>query len=146
MQIVITLAGHSRRFKAAGFQSPKTLLMVGDRPMIAHVVDIFAPDDDFYFIVNSKQIEESPDLVDILHDLVAKPHVTVIEPHEKGPIFSALQIKIIPNPEPVIISYNDFYVDWNYSYIVSFKSYASKLSCGLDPYMFVQFSLFRKIN
>jgi NDP-sugar pyrophosphorylase family protein len=48
----------------------------------------------------------------------AAPHVTVIavEPHEEGPVFSALQVDgLIGDDESTIVTYCDFYQHWNYS-------------------------------
>jgi NDP-sugar pyrophosphorylase family protein len=115
MHIVIPMAGHSRRFKAQGFESPKWKLPVGDRTMIEHVVDMFAENDDFHFVITYDQKAQDPEVVSWLYTLVAKGHVHVIDSHEDGPVYSIMGIKNIADAEPVIISYCDFFVHWNYS-------------------------------
>ena len=118
MHIIITSAGHSRRFKKAGYKDPKTLLGVGDRPMIQHVFDMFSPADHFHVVVNDLQVEEHPDMLDRLKSMAPKVSVTIIPPHELGPVYTALQVDEISDNEEVIISYNDFIVEWNYSAFV----------------------------
>ena len=114
MNIIIPMAGHSRRFKKAGYQVPKPFIKIGDQPMIAHVVDMFSPSDKFHFIMNTEQAAENQEWVHMLKHIVPNSKIIVIEPHEKGPVFSALQAENIPDDEEVIISYCDFIVDWDY--------------------------------
>jgi len=115
MHIIITLAGHSRRFHEAGYKGPKFMLPVDGTPMISHVVNMFSTTDYFYFILNSEQVKDYPDLPDQLRTLRKRVSIVVIPPHEHGPVWSALQVKDIPPEEPIIVSYCDFFVRWNYS-------------------------------
>ena len=130
MNVIITLAGHSRRFLEAGFTKPKFLLNVGDRPMIEHVVMMFDLTDKFFFVVNKKQVQDHPDLLEYLLSLAPQVDITVINPHELGPTFSVVQIENIPDDEPVTISYCDFIVSWNYE---QFKNLVSTYDAGI-PY------------
>ena len=115
MHIIIPMAGHSRRFAKAGFQKPKALLPVGLTTMVEQVVEMFSPDDHFHFVINKKQVSENPYMVNFLKGLAKKVDVVIISSHEEGPIHSALQVPGIPTNDPVIISYCDFTVTWNYS-------------------------------
>jgi NDP-sugar pyrophosphorylase family protein len=114
MHVVITLAGHSRRFQSAGYTIPKFLIEIDGMPMIQHVVNMFDAKDDFYFVINETQLQEFPHLAPLLASLAKKTHLTVIAPHEQGPVVSAMQIREIPANAEVIISYCDFYVAWDY--------------------------------
>jgi NDP-sugar pyrophosphorylase family protein len=114
MNVIITLAGHSRRFKEAGYSLPKYLIPIDGVPMISHVVNMFDPTDHFYFVINTQQVDEYPQTIPLLKSLAKKVDVTVIEPHELGPTYSALQVASIPDDSKVIISYCDFIVRWNY--------------------------------
>ncbi|NQY41815.1 MAG: hypothetical protein HRT87_00470 [Legionellales bacterium] len=114
MNIIITLAGHSKRFKAAGYNKPKFLIEVDGSPIISHVVNMFDHKDTFYFVINKDQIEHNPEINDILCSLAKNIEIHIIEPHDKGPLFSALHIDSIQDNEEIIISYCDFIVDWNY--------------------------------
>lgn len=115
MHIIITLAGHSRRFKAAGYDVPKFLIEIDGMPMIQHVVNMFSSEDDFHFVLNSQQLSEFPQIKKILTIAAKKTDIVIIEPHELGPTHSAMQVKNIAEDEEVIISYCDFFVDWNYN-------------------------------
>ena len=114
MHIVVTMAGHSRRFAAAGLKGPKWLLPVGGRPMIAAVIDMFSQNDTFHFVLNREQIENDPTIRTALEGLANHTHIHVIEPHELGPTFTALQASGIADDEPVIVTYCDFTVQWDY--------------------------------
>ena len=114
MHVVIPMAGHSCRFRDAGYEGPKWLLKVGDRPMIEHVVEMFDDADEFHMVINTSQHEFLQSYGKDLTLLAPKVHVHVIEPHELGPTFSALQVPDIDDDEPVIISYCDFFVRWRY--------------------------------
>jgi NDP-sugar pyrophosphorylase family protein len=115
MNIIITLAGHSRRFKEAGYEVPKFLIEINGKKMLEHVVEMFDPNDNYFFILNEEQNSLFPEIQNWLKDLVKNCNVKVIPPHEIGPVYSILSIDNINNTEPVIVSYCDFIVDWNYS-------------------------------
>ncbi len=119
MKILIPLAGHSRRFQAAGFAEPKAFLRVGDRTMIEQVVGMFDTRDEFYFIVNEDQARDFPQQVALLTSLAPHSHTVVIPSHEKGPVYSCLQVPDISADEPVIVNYCDFKMDWNYTQFLS---------------------------
>ena len=115
MNIVITMAGHSRRFNEAGYAGPKALLSVGNKPMIEHVINMFDLDSCKYFIVvNNQQVEHLPGLEDYLLNLAPRVQVTVVDSHELGPVYSSLQIKGIEDDDEIILTYCDFIVEWNY--------------------------------
>jgi len=108
------MAGHSRRFKDAGYDAPKFLIQIDEKVMIEHVIDMFEERDYYHFVLNEEQINQNPNLIQWLKGLTQKNSVTVIPAHEKGPIHTALQVNSIPDYEPVIITYCDFIVEWDY--------------------------------
>lgn len=114
MHIVITMAGHSRRFRSAGYLQDKFLINIEGRSMIEHVMDMFDPNDTFHFVINEQQSADNTGLVDWLGSLAKKCFVTVIPPHENGPVYSALQVKSVPLGGEVIVTYCDFKVAWDY--------------------------------
>lgn len=115
VNIIIPMAGHSRRFKAAGYQGPKAFLRVGNKMMIEHVISMFDQSDYFHFVINESQDKENPEYKKILQSLAKRVSITVIKNHELGPTYSAIQVKEIESDEEVIISYCDFFVEWDYS-------------------------------
>lgn len=113
MDVIVTMAGHSRRFGSAGLEGPKALLTVGDRPMIQHVLDAFAPDDRFHVVVNEEQVAADPALPGKLEALAAQLSVTVVPGHEQGPILSALAVQGLADSAEVFITYCDLAVAWD---------------------------------
>lgn len=114
MNVVITLAGHSRRFRSAGYTLPKFLIELDGKIMLEHVLEMFSPQDAFFFVLNHNQVDETPHLTELLKNIRPRTHITIIDPHEKGPVHSVMQISNIPKDEDLIISYCDFTVQWNY--------------------------------
>lgn len=112
MQIMIPMAGHSRRFKAVGYKVPKPFIMIDGKPMIQHVCNMFSLDDDFIFICNNEHLAEYKTT---LSNLVPKYTIVGIDPHEYGPVYSVLQAEKYVNPDkPIIMSYCDFMMRWDY--------------------------------
>lgn len=119
MNIIFTLAGKSKRFTSEGYKKPKFLLKIGNSTILESIIKQFSEDDSFYFIFNEEQISNYPEIVDIIGSITKKFEIISIESHEKGPAYSALQIKKINLYDPVIISYCDFLVEWNYKSFLS---------------------------
>ena len=115
MNIIIPMAGNSSRFYGAGYHQPKALLPVGNKTMIEHVINMFDPNScRYHIVVNSQQLEDYPELINYLKQLATSVEVVVIEKHDFGPVYSALQVKGIRDTEEIIVSYCDFIVQWNY--------------------------------
>ncbi len=135
INVVIPMAGHSRRFNEAGYFGPKALLTVGNYKMIEHVINMFDPTFcHYYIVINKKQLEFDKNLIINLESLALNVDVVLIDSHEFGPVYSALQVKNINKYEGLIISYCDFFVEWDYEIflrqaqgsdgcIVSFKGF-----------------------
>ncbi len=115
MHVIVTMAGHSRRFTQAGYSGPKFLLPVGDAPMIRHVIDMFGAEDHFHFVLNENQVADNPGIEALLAGLARRARVVVIPCHEDGPTFSALQVAGIADDDEVIVTYCDFTVTWDYA-------------------------------
>ena len=114
MDVIIPMAGHSRRFKEAGYDTPKFLLHCGEKQMIVHVLDMFAEADNFHFILN-KNFENDVDLQGFISQLSPNTFLYYIEPHELGPTFTVLQADLeVKEDSEIIISYCDFTVSWDY--------------------------------
>ena len=131
MNIVITLAGHSRRFKDAGYDTPKFLIEINGKKMLEHVIEMFDPNDNFYFILNENQNAALPNIQNWLKELVSLCNIIVIPAHEIGPVYSTMAISDIPDDEPLIVTYCDFIVDWDYS---KFKCEVVGYSAGIPSF------------
>lgn len=114
MNIIITLAGKSKRFYDEGYTKPKFLLEIDGKPMILHIADMFSTKDKFYFIFNNNQLRNNPEIYNIIETNVLNFEIISIKEHSEGPVYSAYQVKSISADEPVIITYCDFFVEWNY--------------------------------
>ena len=140
MNIIITLAGQSKRFKKEGYKEPKFLIEIDGITMIEHVIEMFDPKDQFFFIINKKQNENYPFFKKIIKKIINNFKIIVIEEHDLGPAHSIFQLKnIIPNDEPIIISYCDFYVEWNYkNFLKEIRDYEGAIPCfkGFQPSSF----------
>jgi len=114
MKILIPMAGHSRRFFEAGFKDPKQFIYIDGKPMIQRVCEMFSPKDEFIFIANKEQLKNKKYL-DILKNVTKDYQIVEIDPHDEGPLYTTLQAKhLMKENEPLIISYCDFFCQWNY--------------------------------
>jgi NDP-sugar pyrophosphorylase family protein len=114
MKIVIPMSGRGNRFLQSGYKIPKTLLQVDGRPVIQHVINMFPGEDDFIFICNEDDIENT-DMQQILKDIKPEGKIKVIASHKKGPVFAVTQVfDEISDGEPILISYCDYSQDWDY--------------------------------
>ena len=115
MNVIIPMAGSSSRFFEAGYKVSKALLPVGNRKMIEHVVNMFDPNKcKYHIVINTQQLDDHPNLINDLKKIATNIEVVVIEKHDLGPVYSALQVKGIEDNEETIVSYCDFIVHWNY--------------------------------
>ena len=115
MNIIITMAGKSQRFKDNGYKLPKFLLSLGPKIIIKSVIECFSEEDFFHLIITKSQNEKFKTLYETLLKLTKNVVIHIIEDHGQGPVYSALLIMDkIPN-QPFIINYCDFLVQWDYS-------------------------------
>ena len=114
MQIIIPMAGTGERFKKAGYKEPKPLIEVDGKPMIEHVVNLFPGESNFLFICNRAHIEAT-DLGAVLERTAPEGVVCAVDPAKKGPAYAIIKAEhYIRDDEPVIVSYCDFSLVWDY--------------------------------
>jgi len=114
MDVLITLAGQSKRFYNAGYKKPKFLLPIGNSTIISELIKKFDDNDTFHFVLTEEQIAENDNLISYINNLGKNIHINVIKSHNLGPVYSAIQVKSIKNESSIIISYCDFLIDWDY--------------------------------
>lgn len=114
MNIIITCAGKSNRFKKEGFNVPKFILPIDDTTVISKILDNYDDSDNFHIVLTNKQIKENSNLKSYLKKLKKNIYLNIIDEHDKGPSYSAIQAKTCFNKNDVIISYCDFLLDWDY--------------------------------
>lgn len=118
MNIFITMAGKSKRFKEKGYNLPKFLLDVGGKSVISRVIDCFSENDTFHFIISKSQNKNFKNIYKTLTELCKNFKIHIIDDHDAGPVHSVMSIINEVPEEPFIITYCDFLIQWNYS---SFK-------------------------
>ena len=97
------MAGHSRRFKEAGHNSPKFSLQCGTKKMIEHVLDMFSDSDHFHFILNNN-LQSEENLTSFLSQLAPSTSIYYIEPHELGPTYTIMEADLnIQDDSEIII-------------------------------------------
>ena len=114
MDIVITLAGKSKRFFGEGYLKPKFLLPIGKSTVIEQVLNLFEDNDNFHLIISKKQSNDHPIIKKYLNKLKKKIFLYVIEDHDQGPVYSIITANIKSIKSEFIICYNDLLVEWNY--------------------------------
>ncbi len=116
MKIIIPMAGMGKRFLAAGYDMPKTLIPIEGKPVLEHVVRRFSPDDDFVFGINQEHDRKTP-IRSVLQSVA--PHGKIIAmPYEKGGPIATVNnmVSEIRDDEPVIVNYCDFSWIWDYEH------------------------------
>ena len=115
MKIVIPMSGIGQRFIDANYKLPKPLIVVDNKPIIEHVVNLFPGENNFIFICNSKHLKET-NMKEILNNIC--PSCKIYEvPVEgrKGPVHAvSLIYDKIKDNEEVIVSYCDYGTWWDY--------------------------------
>ena len=60
MNIIVTMAGKSKRFKKAGIKQPKFLLpLSGDSTAISEVLNTYDDNDNFHLVITDQQAKKS---------------------------------------------------------------------------------------
>jgi NDP-sugar pyrophosphorylase family protein len=129
VQIVIPMSGFGERFRRAGYLTPKPLVEIEGKPIVAHVLDMFPGESNFFFICNQEHLDEPTfQMAAILKSYCPSGQVVGIAPHKLGPIHAVLQVAhLLDLSKPVVVNYCDFtcYWDWN-----NFKRYVRDLDCA----------------
>lgn len=118
MQIIIPMAGSGKRFIDAGYKQIKPLIPIDGKPMIEYVVSMFPKDSKFLFICNKVHLQNTS-LKNNLKRTTPNGKIVGILPHKLGPVASVLQtLDYIDDNEPVIISYCDYFMIWDFKKFV----------------------------
>ena len=122
MQIVIPMSGFGERFRVAGYDVPKSLIIVEGKTIIQHVVEMFSSEDDFIFICNEEHLSDAKfDMLQTLKKICPTGKIVSISPHKLGPVYTVIQaIEHINLEQPTVVNYCDFTCYWNYE---DFKKY-----------------------
>jgi len=117
MKIIIPMSGIGKRFVETGYKEPKPLIIVENKPIIEHIINLFDKENDTYvFICNDLHLKET-NMREILLKII--PNCKIYEVpvnNRKGPVDAVMQIaeKEINEDDEIIISYCDYGTLWNY--------------------------------
>jgi NDP-sugar pyrophosphorylase family protein len=139
LDVIITLAGKSKRFLHENYNKIKYLLPIGRSTVIQQVLNLFSDSDYFHLIISKKQLQDNPYLKKYLKELKKNIFLYVINDHDNGPVFSVLEAKITNIKNNFIICYNDLLVDWDYK---KFKRLCFSYDGGIVSFSGFQPSLF----
>ena len=114
MKVIVPMAGLGQRFVDVGYEKPKPLIEVAEKPIIDRIVDMFDSKDFLIFICNERHLEET-EIREYLYDIHPNSLVVSVPEHNEGPVFTTLPyMDIIEDDEPVIVTYCDNPYIWNY--------------------------------
>ncbi len=123
------MSGFGERFRRVGYKTPKPLIEIEGKPIVAHVIDMFPGESNFIFICNQQHLDEpSYRMEAILKEYCPTGQVVGIPPHKLGPINAVRQIEHLLDPTmPVIVNYCDFTCYWDWA---NFKIFVQDTACA----------------
>ena len=129
MKIIVAMSGFGERFRRAGYKVPKPLIKVEQKPIIAHIVDLFPNENDFLFICNQQHLNNKEfQMEKIIKNYCPTGKIIGIPQHKLGPVHAVQQVNNLLNPnEQIIVNYCDFSCYWNWS---NFKKFVTKNKCA----------------
>ena len=133
MQIVIPMSGFGERFRRVGYKTPKPLIEIDGKPIIAHVVDMFPGESDFVFICNQDHLDTPAYRMEqMLRACCQTGRIVGIPPHSLGPVHTVRQAEHLLDPDqPVVVNYCDFSCYWNWHH---FRRFVREAGCvGVIP-------------
>lgn len=127
------MSGLGSRFISAGYTSPKPLIKVEGKPIIAHVLDMFPGLTDITFICHEGHLNETP-MREILTALCPSAKIISMGSKKLGPVHAlTYAFADLPDDEPVIVSYCDFTQDWDFPSFVA-KASADNFAGAVPAY------------
>jgi NDP-sugar pyrophosphorylase family protein len=122
MQIIIPMTGEGSRFVNAGYSRLKPFIKIHGSPMIKWVVSMFPGEEQHItFICRRDQAANNRYFKKELLSAAPTAKTFFIKDWKKlGPAYDILMSsEVIDDDQPVLVSYCDFYADWNFK---KFKS------------------------
>ena len=128
-QIIIPMSGFGERFRKAGYSTPKPLIKVDGKPIIAHIIDLFPEEVNFLFICNQEHLDNPTyGLANILTQYCPSGIIIGIPPHKLGPVYAVLACeRAISREKKVIVNYCDFSCLWSWK---EFKKFVVANQCA----------------
>ncbi|MDA9781150.1 glycosyltransferase family 2 protein [Amylibacter sp.] len=140
VQLIIPMSGLGTRFVNQGYTDLKPLIKIHNKPMIAWVLRMF-PDAISPLFICRKDHLKNTKMLDILEENCSDGVVIGIEGKKLGPVGALISaFKHINDNDPVIVSYCDYYMKWDYlSFLklVKNQGYDGAIPCysGFHPHL-----------
>ncbi len=153
-QIIIPMTGYGSRFVERGYTKLKPFIEVHGKPIIEWVVKMFPGDEEnITFICRDEHLQELDYMQAELNRIAPQASIFPITNWEKkGPVVDVLKAtSVISETNPIIISYCDYYMHWDYQL---FKSQVLKNNCdgslpcysGFHPHLIPFQNLYASCN
>lgn len=114
LTVLIPMAGKGSRFRNAGFNLPKPLILVNGIPMIEAAVMSLGFSCAHIFIVSEHHVKSHPELISILSNLPIEKRIIISNKELHGAATTCLEAsELIDNNSAVLIANCDQIMDWN---------------------------------
>lgn len=139
-QLVIPMSGLGSRFTHVGFKDPKPLIKINGHPMIEWVLRMFPGHEEPIFICRREHLDNT-EMREVLSSLKPRGRIVSIEGAKTGPVAALLcAAEVIDDNQPVLVSYCDYYMHWNYKRFLDeldLAVYAGAVPCytGFHPHL-----------
>lgn len=117
MKIIIPMTGYGSRFVAAAYKELKPLIPVQGRPILQWILEGMYPGEtDILLICRQEHLNRIPGMREQLQSIAPAARIYPLSQWvKKGPVYDVLRASDqIPDSEPCIINYCDFYQHWNW--------------------------------
>ena len=119
VQLVIPMSGLGSRFVVRGYEDPKPLIRVHERPIIEWVLRMFPNTPDPLFICRKDHLENT-DMLAVLEKAKPAGKVVGIRGAKLGPVHTLnAAFPQIDDDLPVLVSYCDYFMIWDYAHFLS---------------------------
>jgi bifunctional N-acetylglucosamine-1-phosphate-uridyltransferase/glucosamine-1-phosphate-acetyltransferase GlmU-like protein len=118
-QLVIPMAGKSKRFFAVGYTKPKWLIDILDKSILGHIIKNNEFFSSILIIVNNEDLLNFnlDQLSELKHENI---QVVGIEAHEKGPSYSILMAeRYLKMDKKILVHYCDVFINWEIGKTIS---------------------------
>lgn len=117
MNIIIPMTGYGSRFVAAGYKDLKPFIKVQGRPIIEWIIKGMYPNEEnIIFVCRQEHLDTISEMRDYLMRIAPTAKIfPVVNWKKLGPVNDVMSAsQVIPDDEPCIINYCDFYMTWDY--------------------------------
>lgn len=150
MKIIIPMTGYGSRFVAAGYTTLKPLIEVQGKPIIQWIVQGMYPGEkDILFVCRKEHIDTVQGMKEELQKIAPEAEIFCVDRWvKKGPVYDVLRAADrIPDEEPCIINYCDFYMCWEWG---TFRQRVLERGCegcvpcytGFHPHLLLRKNLY----